>query len=554
MVTVTGENVTGSDDTVNLRLNDLTEGTSATPDEFTITEVDAAGLENINIESTGVQNTKNTITKLDAKSQDTVTITGDTLLTIGNTLDAPTVDASASTGGVDIDVAGTGAQGGEQDVTGSKGDDTILVDTATLDEDDTTIDAGDGDDTLAFSNTGTLNFNTVNDVAPFSGVSNFELLSFGAAGGTTLNISDAFLDVFSDNTINIVAPEDINTNVTLDASKIVNSSSTINVDASPMSEGGGSGVFNFSINNGTSTFVGTDNDDTVTVTTGAYLDDGDSLDGGDGTNTLAFSTNSATVIQASQLSGIENFSAVTFTHDANATADAFEITLDNAFASANQDGGTLTLETVDGDNGGDEAFEIDASAFSSAIDVTLTLDDKAGVENNVSLGGGDDLVLFGAATDEVTLGSGDDIVAFTGNTATNSDITDFDFGTSSGTGANVDVISLSGKDPDGAAITGAGAIIDDGNDTVVLASDVSIGVDTPTSEVFVLDLVAQNDAAAVDARLAAVTNDGAYADAVFVIWQDGLGNVNYGIDADAGIDNTGTDITILGTLGKHHHR
>jgi hypothetical protein len=113
-------------------------------ENFTITALTAAGIENITIAAGYSGDDEDiTITTLTATSLEALTITGAANLTITGALadTVETVDGSAATGDLDITV-GTS----DMTITGGDGDDTFTFG-ATLDTDDT-IDGGDGDDTV----------------------------------------------------------------------------------------------------------------------------------------------------------------------------------------------------------------------------------------------------------------------------------------------------------------------------------------------------------------------------------------------------------------------
>lgn len=523
-LTVGLANTSAADNTVNLGLSSTDEGTTSTPNTFTITTVNVNGVENLNIDSTGAENTNNTITTLNANAQETVTITGDRALTIGSQVNASTVNAAANTAGVTLALGGTAVAGGVQNVVGSEGDDTLSIDSANLDADDTSIDAGEGEDTLVLTDAGGATFTTANQVAPLAALSNFENLSFAA--GQTLTISDAFLNVFTGDTVNVVAQEGTASggDTTLNASAVVTSNATINVDASDAVAGTAAtnNGFNFNINNGTSSFVGTQNSDTVTVSVGSYLDGSDSLNGGAAADTLAFDVDADTVIQASQLSGVSSFETVSI----NADGNEFEMTIDNAFASSNANTGTSRLAVdASGANNADE-ITIDASDVSGSTGIDFTADD--GATTDVTLGAGNDVATLGAGTDTVTLGGGENTVEFLAAAADNT-ITDFDFGTATGSGANVDTLDISAFNLTNAADGGVELA-----STGTFDTDGAGGDDTA---VVVLNAQAYADAAAAEDALTTFAT--ASTDSVAVLWQDTLGNVQLSIDTNAGTDGSG---------------
>ncbi len=539
-VTVTGKRTSGSDDTVNITVNNLTAGTTARPDVFLAANgLTANGFENINIESLGVANTVNKIgTALNANALETLKISGNAKLEIVGRLDIKAIDASESTAGVEINVGGTNAaDGGKQSVTGSKGDDTISVAVADLDKDDVSIAAGDGEDTLFLTDAGNIRLLNALQVENFAKVSGFENLAFKNVGNT-VSLADAFLNVFTGDTVNVKATDAaVNGTLTLDASGIVNSSATMNVDASEMAAGD---AFDYFISNGTDNYIGSASADTVTVNTGSFLTSNDSIDGGDGVNQLAFvvaTPATPTVIQESQLSGVSNFENVTITHAGGSDANRFDMTMSNAFASANANAaGVLNVSLTEG--GADE-IKLDASAVSGSTNLDVDL--ATGAQNNgkttVLLGAGDDTVSMGASNDTVALGAGKDDVIFTA-TAVNNVLKDFDFGTGKGTGAsaNVDQLNIAAFNVEGAA---GGAVI--GRDSVAGSID-QAGVN-----VVVLDKIGYADSTAAQAALAGISGQN---EKVAVFWQDLLGNVHLSVEADAGADSSAAFDNDIATFAK----
>lgn len=194
-LTIVGKNTSGSTDSVTVKLFSNDEGTASTPSVFTVTTLTAGGYENVKLVSEGKANTANAVTTLTATAQKTVTIEGDKKLTVGNALSATTVAASASTGGVDLTLAGTAVSGGKQTATGGTGNDTFRIDAGVINK-DIKIAGGEGTDTLVLTKAalGNIDLTGVTNAELISGVSGFENLSFG---GEVLLIDDATLNRFT---------------------------------------------------------------------------------------------------------------------------------------------------------------------------------------------------------------------------------------------------------------------------------------------------------------------------------------------------------------------
>ena len=179
-LTINGKNTSGSTDSVTVKLFSNDEGTASTPSVFTVATLTAGGYENVKLVSEGKANTANVVTNLAATAQKTVTVEGDKKLTVGTTLSATTVDASASTGGVDLTLAGTAVSGGKQTATGGTGNDTFRIDAGVINK-DIKIAGGEGTDTLVLTKAapGNIDLTGVTNAELISGVSGFENLSFG---------------------------------------------------------------------------------------------------------------------------------------------------------------------------------------------------------------------------------------------------------------------------------------------------------------------------------------------------------------------------------------
>lgn len=537
-LTINGKNTSGSTDSVTVKLFSNDEGTASTPSVFTVTTLTAGGYENVKLVSEGKANTANAVTTLTAAAQKTVTIEGDKKLTVGNTLSATTVDAAASTGGVDLTLAGTAVSGGKQTATGGTGNDSFRIATGVLTK-DIKIDGGEGSDTLVFTDAGAINLTGVTNAEKLAGVSNFENLSFG---GSNLQIDDATLNRFTDKTINVVEKGAAAT--TLNASAVLGSTSKLNVDASEMTGGG----FTFAISNGIDGFKGSAAQaDTIIVGASAFLTDADVLNGGAGNNNaLNFDTtgNTKQIVTAAQLTNVSNFSTWNI-NDTATTANEFELTVTNAVAAQNINSTNNTL-TISAATNGRDKVTIDASDVGSAYKLNVATGTAAAAAGaqTVKLGAGDDTITLnsaatGATVNTVTLGGGKDTVVFTANTAsaagavaTNNTVKDVNLGTATGTGANVDKLDFQAFNITDASAGGA-------FDTAIRVHN---GAAADASNVIVLSNVSYDTAAAIDTAVATQTNlDGA----VLVIWQDSLGRVKIGVDADGDTATGANDITTI---------
>lgn len=538
-LTINGKNTSGSTDSVTVKLFSNDEGTASTPSVFTVATLTAGGYENVKLVSEGKANTANAVTTLTATAQKTVTIEGDKKLTVGNALSATTVAASASTGGVDLTLAGTAVSGGKQTATGGTGNDTFRIDAGVINK-DIKIAGGEGTDTLVLTKAaaGSIDLTGVTNAELISGVSGFENLSFG---GEVLLIDDATLNRFTDKTINVVEKGAAAT--TLNASAVLGSTSKLNVDASEMTAGG----FTFAISNGIDGFKGSSQVDTITVGASAFLTDADVLNGGAGNNNVFdFDTtgNTKQIVTAAQLTNVSNFNTWNI-KDAAATANEFELTVSNAVAAQNINSTNNTL-TISAATNGSDKVTIDASDVGSAykLNVSTGIGAGAAAAQTVKLGAGDDTITLnsaatGATVNTVTLGGGKDTVVFAANTAsaagavaTNNTVKDVNLGTATGTGANVDKLDFKAFNILDAAAGG----------TFDTAIRVHNGAAATASNVIVLSNVSYDTAAAIDTAVATQTNLNG---AVLVIWQDSLGRVKIGVDADGDTATGANDITTI---------
>jgi Ca2+-binding RTX toxin-like protein len=333
---------------------------------------------------------------------------------------ANSVDGGA---GNDTITAGSGADtlvGGDGDdsVTGGGGNDVVTLGagndrfvtaisstggSASLDiTKNVKVDGGDGSDTIQIANA-SLGENTTLDLAgasltTFEGVTKVEAIAIGDINdrNLTINLGDTLLTSFG-GAVTITVEAGVAANkvgvLTIDATGVQGSGSTVNftsrTDEAATFRAGNS-VDNVTLSNVDS--------DSLVVTNNLYLTGTDSINGGNGDDTITFQTNAATIVSASQLTNLRSFETFTFDYSSNATTAA-SITLNDAIASANAKAstGTLTVTRASDDTG------------------TLTVTGTSVTSTKLALSGSDgaDTLTGGAANDTLTGGIGID--SLTGN-------------------------------------------------------------------------------------------------------------------------------------------
>ena len=507
-VTLMGRDTTGSSDAISVQVRGVDGDQS-----FTINTLAADAYESMSLESTGEApeaDQRNLINALTDGNLGTLTITGDRALEIGNASKISTIDASAFTADLML-----GLGEATHTVTGGTGDDTFRIDFDHLRANDT-IDGGDGTDTLAF--TGATNPDlTGANAARLGGVSNFENIGLGI--GLALSIDDQTLASFTGQTINVVVDAGA-AGASVDASGVGGTATAINVDASEAT-----GPFDFTMSNGVDTLLGGDGDDTVTVQDDFSLSGTDTLTGGDGTNTLLISDDAdGATITVADLANVTGFGTFQFESNAGQTT---AITLDNSLALANRDPATNTI-TVEPGATGTGKLNLNASAVGAAVSVDAT---GGGEADTIRTGAGNDELEGGGANDTLTTGAGrDDVVAGADFAAQGTDtVTDMDLG--SGTTV-VDQLDMTANTV-ASAITQAALLLGTTGTGPAIAGG---------TNVFVLNDKAYDSAAAIDTEL---FNSASTQTQSIVLWQNGLGDVFVGTDADASADNGGADIETL---------
>ena len=537
-ITIAGANVAGAADALTFTLN----ARRSTVD-LTIDDLAAQGYETINLKSTGAvaanANIENVITNGIADTAfKTLNVSGDRELIVGGATAATTVNASTMTaGGVTI---GLGAA--DQTVTGSAFNDIFSIAYGNLTDKDV-ISGGEGTDTLNLTNGGAaMSFAGSTNAAKLKGVTGFEKLGMSVAADSIV-LDDISMGAFTNNTVSVAITTDVNTTA-LDVSGVKNSNATINLDTTKVTTAGN--VTRFILSNGKDVLEGGAGADNVVVTDDVYISAGDVLKGGSGNNNvLVFNDQGAVATNtfaASQFGGVTGFNTWTIDDSANVgTDETFDVTIDNAVASANahSTNSTLTVNmTANAVN--DDTLKLDASTVGAAVKLDVTGGDAG---DTIKTGAGDDTIAGGAGADTITVGGGKDTVKITDVVAADT-ITDFNFGAAAGkTDANIDKLDLNG-------IKGAGFNWDAAFDTIqtITADATVIATD---SDIVILAHKAFDNAAAVDVYLEA-NNTGNVDGDLVVVYQDTLGRVRVAFaDGDgnqataAGADYTTSDITIL---------
>lgn len=413
------------------------------------------------------------------------------------------------TGGAGDDTI-TGATGNDN-IAGDDGNDTI---NANYDEATTTFEitsadtivGGAGTDVISLTATDAAGDNVVaiNFSGPtltnFANVSGIEGISFAdTADAITLSLGDIALGAFGGN---------ISVSVATAATAIghsVNSSAVLNT-ASKVTFTGGTGVNTYTVGNGIDVVNLSSGDDSINVTNILFLQAGDSLAGGAGTDTLSMDVNASATVTAAQLAALSSVEKLTLVTDA--TAEAYVVTVNDTIVTNNRETstGNFTIEVTD--NASNGTLRVDGATVTAG---NLILTGGRGADT-LTGGSGNDSITGGVGTDTLTGGAGNDTFVFT-STATVDDITDFSFGTST---TAVDLIKMSA-----AGMTGDATLsLDTTPDTVTKGSAVTVA----GTDVLVVTDVTYANAAALDTALEAIngvtmTND------FLVLYQDSIGNV-----------------------------
>jgi len=368
-VTFTFTDVAGAADTATLALNAASFVKDAANVKGVTSGVTIAGVETLNISATGTSS----IGVLTAANTETLKVTGSgkvTATAAGGTF--KTVDASANTGGLVLNIAALAAA--DLKVTGGTGADEITIDFANLTKVDV-IDLGAGTDTLSFA-TNAVTLNDAATAAQFTGVTNVEALKFTGAIAATIDAARTAITGFNVSTTGVAALSNLQ-----------------NADA---------------------------------VTIGAVAAGANTFAMELGSNTLALTlAGSATAAaNATTQQVVTGTSIVNITSSGTAGVGANTLNIktadNNLFNVSGSQDLTLTMTNAGGVTGN----TVNASTFTGKLDVTGTAQ-----ADKITGGTGNDTIRATAGGDNVTLGGGTDTVILTNvnqsTTAATLTITDF---------------------------------------------------------------------------------------------------------------------------------
>ncbi len=395
------------------------------------------------------------IADLNIAAATTLTATGDSVITVaaGSTLTAlTTVDASAATGGLDMDAFGlgngvtfTGGAGTDavqlaantKDHNMGAGDDTVELSAAALGTGGS-VDAGAGTDTLVMTVANAVTASATTGSTAFeTTISNFEKLKVGATAGTgTINMAglDDINYVVASGVIgHAVSLTNVVTGGTLEVQAVNTAATTIEVSGAATNT---ADVFNIALNQTPTAALVQGN--TVTVANVETIningaDSGNATTGADiaaVVNTLTLTAANATTVVVTGNNGLDvTATGSTAITNFDASAIAADSTLDTAtnlavtYASLNTTSSATT--TISGGAGDDT---LTGNAAKDTISGGAGADTIDGGTGNDTLSGGDgnDSLTGGAGADSLTGGAGNDtfILAATANGTTYDSIKD----------------------------------------------------------------------------------------------------------------------------------
>ena len=356
--------------------------------------ISVASVENVTINSGAI---KSTIADLQTDKQTSLTITGDSKLTITATLDTltNTVDASTTTAGVSLQVVSAGATA-PVTITGGSGNDSVNINTSFSKY--ITYNGGEGTDTLAIDD--------ADDITSLStvGLTSVESLRIDTNDATSFNMS--FLPTITSvvanaanggNAVTLTKMTAENSNITITETGTEGVAGTMAID-------GSADVLNLNLGTGlgngsTHTLINMIDHETVNLTVAA------SADG----VTYTVSDMDATDMTTLNVSGPGK---VTFTSldlaTMLSTVDASAMTGTGALIMG-ENPGNLVAQTITGSGGNDTLY---AGTKADTVDGGAGVDTiYGGAGNDIIAGGaGSDIIFAQGGIDNVDGGAGNDTI------------------------------------------------------------------------------------------------------------------------------------------------
>lgn len=513
--------ITANDyETINITSNS-TANTIGTLASTSATKLNVTGAVGLTISAfTGSSNLKT----IDASGLATPFIMGAAIGTSAVTLTggsgADTLIGSAGndsvSGGAGADSIQLGAAGGNDLFDGGAGNDTFISLNA-LSSDLTandTLRGGDGIDTLQLGNGASAGQATYDLTAAgiLTNVSGIErILLADTTQNVSLTVGDDILGI-AGGTLLISSNATGRTNTVINSALASTSTITTTNDTSGQ-------AMNYTVGNSIDNFTGNSGVDALTVATTSYLGASDVLRGGSGSDTLTFTSATASqVVSAAQMAGVSSFETFQVTTGA---ANAFRFNLNDTVVGNNFSGTTFTV-----------ARSAEAGTlYVDGSSVTMSLTETGGTGADTLIGGsGADSLTGGNGADSLTGGAGNDAFIYAiGVTGGPDTITDFDFATSTTT---TDVFSATGM-----ATRQTGAMI--------ATSSGSIGT-YANAQVAILDSATY---ATITAMNTAVTTGGAQAmtgtGSCLIVWADSFGRIHVTYDSNGETTGGQNDLAIL---------
>lgn len=417
-------------------------------------------------------------------------------------------------------------------VSGGAGNDTFVIADFSDLTSATTLDGGDGTDTLSFTEDANHDFTASSTL--FSNVSNIEVLSFdGLTGARVVTINDGNI---SGGAVTIALGTGSAGNNTFNMSGVLSSSNVVTFNELA------TGVnTTYSVANAKDIATMGDGDDTFAVSNVAFLSATDVLKGGAGSDTLQFTSAADSTVTVAQLAGVSSVENISVATDAGGN---YSITLNDAVVGAQiTSGNTFSVSRAAGDTNS-ATLKVDGSAVSSAYKLSISGQADATSSQTLIGGGGDDTITTGLGADSLTGGAGNDTFVLL-QVGSGYRITDFNPGgeTTATDKISVDSTTL-GVDAPRTLDTA------DFNQTVVWSTGAITAAVTATTDLVIFTNTGYANAAAVETAVEDLDSEDVTQD-FFIVYQDTLGQIRLALAesdgaADSGNDFTVTDLAILG--------